>query len=258
MLIEYPLHGRLAAIAVDYRDGQHVAVHRHQQAQFLYAASGLMRLVTAQGAWIIPPTRAVWIPPEVEHEIFMSGAVRMRTLFIPETADAGGFSACQVLAVTALLRELILRAIQLQHADDHASYPLVQELILREIAALERLPLHLPMPVDRRLQAICLRLLQQPQHPHTLEDWSQEVGASSRTLARLFRQELQMSFQEWRQQLRLTEALPRLLAGDSVQGVARDLGYGSARAFSAMFRRLLGENPREYVQALGRLSALKG
>lgn len=52
-----------------------------------------------------------------------------------------------------------------------------------------------------------------------------------------------MSFNAWRQQLRLMEALPRLLAGDSVQRVAQDLGYGSARAFSAMFRRLLGENP---------------
>ena len=103
------------------------------------------------------------------------------------------------------------------------------------------MPLYLPMPRDRRLQAICQALLKQPELGLTLDDWGLRVGASSRTLARLFAQELQMSFHEWRQQLRLTEALPRLLAGDSVQVVARDLGYGSTRAFSSMFRRLLGE-----------------
>jgi AraC-like DNA-binding protein len=41
-----------------------------------------------------------------------------------------------------------------------------------------------------------------------------------------------------------------------VQSVARDLGYGSARAFSAMFRRLLGENPRQYLNTLNKLSEL--
>ncbi|MCY1174615.1 HTH-type transcriptional regulator NimR [compost metagenome] len=159
--------------------------------------------------------------------------------------------------MTPLLRELILRSIQLQEENDERSQQLVQQLILLEIAALEHLPLALPLPADRRLQAICLTLLKSPEHPYTLEDWGQQVGASSRTLARLFRQELDMSFQEWRQQLRLTEALPRLLAGASVQEVAQSLGYGSSRAFSAMFRRLLGENPREYLQALAQLAELK-
>ena len=106
------------------------------------------------------------------------------------------------------------------------------------------------------MQNICLALLHTPDHANTLEDWAQQVGASSRTLARLFQQQVQMSFNAWRQQLRLMEALPRLLAGDSVQRVARDLGYGSARAFSAMFRRLLGENPREYLNNLSKLSEL--
>ncbi|WP_447593028.1 AraC family transcriptional regulator [Aquipseudomonas campi] len=255
MLIEFPQTGRFAAVGIDYVDGHHIEPHRHRQAQFLYAASGLMRLVTAQGAWVIPPTRAVWIAPDLEHEIFISGTVRMRTLFIPQEACPTGLSGCCVLAVTPLLRELILRAIE-QQGGTAPSAALIQQLILSEIAALERLPLYLPMPADRRLLAICVTLLQSPEHTFTLEDWGQRVGASSRTLARLFRQELDMSFQEWRQQLRLTEALPRLIAGENVQSIAQSLGYASPRAFSAMFRRLLGENPREYVQAITRLTEL--
>lgn len=253
-LLDFPSPSLLAAPPFDYPDGHWVEPHSHPQAQFLYASSGLMRLVTTQGAWVIPPTRAVWIPPGLPHEIFIRGEVRMRSLFIPAAACPAGFDSCCVLVVTPLLRELILRASE----NPQAATPLnlIEQLILHEIASLERLPLHLPMPADRRLQVICRALLHNPQHPHSLEDWGLQVGASSRTLARLFRQELQMSYQEWRQQLRLTEALPRLLAGDSVQSVAQGLGYGSGRAFSSMFRRLLGENPREYLQALNRLGEL--
>ncbi|MBP5122147.1 AraC family transcriptional regulator [Pseudomonas protegens] len=253
MLIDHFHHGPVSAYPRDYPDAAHQPLHRHREAQFLYAACGTMRLVTAQGAWVIPPSRAVWIPPLVEHEIFMVGEVRMRSLFIDPELSAPALRQCCVLAVTPLLRELILRAVQ---GPEQAKNPLIQQLMLEEIAALENLPLHIPMPQDRRLQAICRTLIQTPDHPHTLEDWAQQVGASSRTLARLFQQQVQMNFNAWRQQVRLMEALPRLLAGESVHSVADSLGYGSARAFSAMFCRLLGDTPRHYVAALNQLSAI--
>lgn len=253
MLISHFYHGPVSAYPRDYADGAHQERHQHREAQFLYAMCGLMRVVTENGAWIIPPSRAVWIPPMVAHEIFMQGEVRMRSLFIAPEYSPATLQNCCVLAVTPLLRELILRAVQ---GPASAENPLIQQLMLEEISALENLPLHLPMPADRRLQGLCRALLHCPDHPHTLEDWAQEAGASSRTLARLFQQEMGMTFNAWRQQLRLMEALPRLLAGDSVQAVAQALGYGSARAFSGMFRRVLGDNPREYLNALNQFNGI--
>ncbi|MDT1028220.1 hypothetical protein RNH99_29930, partial [Pseudomonas paraeruginosa] len=94
----------------------------------------------------------------------------------------------------SLLREMILRAIHLEsqpRLDDVRQR--LQGLILSEIANLERMPLYLPRPRDRRLQAICQALLKQPELGLTRDDWGLRVGASSRTLARLFAQELQMS-----------------------------------------------------------------
>lgn len=241
MLISHFDHGPVSAYPQDYLDGAHQPLHLHREAQLLYAASGVMRVVTAQGAWVIPPSRAVWIPPEVAHEIFMSGDVQMRSLFIAAHLSPASLQHCCVLAVTPLLRELILRAVQ---GPPHADNPLIQQLMLEELASLENLPLHIPMPTDRRLQNICLALLRTPDHPNTLEDWAQQVGASSRTLARLFQQQLQMNFNAWRQQLRLMEALPRLLAGDSVQRVAEIWGTAargrSARCFAACSGRIPG------------------
>jgi AraC-like DNA-binding protein len=254
MLISLLSHSPITAHPKDYPDGAHQPRHVHSEAQLLYAVSGVMRLITQKGAWVIPPTRAVWIPPMIEHEIFMSGEVLMRSLFIAPEHCPPRLDDCCVLAVTPLLRELIVRAAQ---SDEHAGNPLIQQLMLHEIAALENLPLHIPMPRDRRLQSICKTLLKTPDHDNTLEDWAQVVGASSRTLTRLFNQELGTTFNGWRQQVRLMDALPKLLAGESVQRVASDLGYGSARAFSAMFSRLLGESPRDYLRALKQLSELK-
>ncbi|WP_205895142.1 AraC family ligand binding domain-containing protein, partial [Metapseudomonas otitidis] len=133
MFIEHLPQGRIGAVALDYPDGAHVDLHLHNQAQFLYAAQGLMRLVTEAGAWVIPPTRAVWIPPGIEHQIFMSGQVQMRTLFIAADAAPPNLDACCVLAVPPLLRELILRLVALEAGDtDDEHRSLVQRLILHE------------------------------------------------------------------------------------------------------------------------------
>jgi len=122
----------------------------------------------------------VWIAPQVAHEIFMSGDVQMRSLFIAPELSPASLQQCCVLAVTPLLRELILRAVQ---GPPHADNPLIQQLMLEELASLENLPLHIPMPTDRRLQNICLALLHTPDHPNTLEDWVRQRAGVQRDVS---------------------------------------------------------------------------
>lgn len=76
-----------------------------------------------------------------------------------------------------------------------------------------------------------------------------KVGASERTLARLFREETQLSFSEWRQQIRLLEAVCNLARGVAVGQLAHELGYASPSAFIAMFRKKLGVSPQRYIQS---------
>jgi hypothetical protein len=71
----------------------------------------------------------------------------MRSLFIDAELSPANLQQCCVLAVTPLLRELIVRAVQ---GPQHAENPLIQQLMLQELASLENLPLHIPMPEDRR------------------------------------------------------------------------------------------------------------
>ena len=250
----------VAAMAKEFANGFWVAPHRHARAQLVFAASGMMRVATPGGAWIVPPLRAVWIPPGVEHEIWMVGAVSMRTLYVTAEAAASLPVECGVVEVSNLLRALILSAAE-EAPDERATTggdpreraALIMSLILSELHRAATVPLCVPLPREPRLLGLCRALLENPAASDTLEMWAAQAGASSRTLVRLFRRETGLSFGAWRQQARLAEAVSMLSLGRPVAEVARILGYGSPSAFTAMFRRALGKTPRGYFDPAGRL-----
>jgi AraC-like DNA-binding protein len=206
-----------------------------------------MTVTTEQGSWVVPPHRALWIPGVVVHTIRLSGPVAMRGLYFdPQAAEFLG-KTCKVILMSPLLRELVLEIVAAPlDYDENGRMGHVAALILDEIRTLEAQPLHVPMPRDRRLRTVCTALLREPGRTETLEEWSGIAGASSRTLTRLFASETRMRFVDWRHQARLAEALVRLAQGKDVASVARGLGYASASAFTAMFRRTLGKTPRDY------------
>ncbi|MHA6848820.1 helix-turn-helix domain-containing protein [Ralstonia syzygii] len=86
-----------------------------------------------------------------------------------------------------------------------------------------------------------------PADERSLHDWANAVGASSRTLVRLFQAAFGLSFRDWRQQMRLLAAIPLLAAGTPITKVAGDAGYDTPSAFSLMFRRVMGMTPRQYL-----------
>jgi AraC-like DNA-binding protein/mannose-6-phosphate isomerase-like protein (cupin superfamily) len=237
----------VAAMPKDFPSGHHIARHSHPRGQLVYATRGVMRVATDQGTWVVPPQRALWIPPGVEHEIRMSGAVAMRTLYIAPETTKGLPADCQVIEVSELLRALILAAMEEPVEYDSGSRgEAIAQLLLHELRGVAVVPLHLPLPQDARLQAICRRMQENLGSELDIETLAQDAGMSSRSLARLFQRETGMGFLAWRQQARLAEALAQLSSGKPVALVASDLGYASPAAFTAMFRRSLGTTPGKY------------
>lgn len=195
--------------------------------------------------WIVPPSRAIWIPPRVVHDVQVVEAAYLRTLYVHESVAPVKLAACRVLEVSPLLRELIVAL------DGNATLPTQREqwlgqLIIDEIVRSEPLPLGVPLPADKRLRALCEAVIANPSANNSLEQLALDVGASVRTISRLFRSELQSSFSEWRQQAVLAHAIPLLSEGMSLSRVAHELGYTSQSAFTAMFRRAFGKSPREF------------
>lgn len=235
--------------AIDHESGRVVIRHCHDVAQLLYAISGVMRVVTPMGQWIVPPSRGIWLPASVWHEIHMLGTVEMRTLYVRPDAHPALPRHCCVLAVSPLMRELILTAITLDYpAPPDSRADRVARLLLDEITTIETLPMVLPMPQDSRLARVCKTLLAEPDDTRTADDWAAELGVDARTLQRRFGRATGMSFGEWRRQARLLKALERLAAGERVLDVALESGYASPSAFTAMFRRQFGVAPSVFFR----------
>jgi AraC-like DNA-binding protein/quercetin dioxygenase-like cupin family protein len=234
----------LAAMAKTFNGGTEIPPHHHLRDQFIYAVTGVMRVRTEKDAWIVPPDRAVYLPAGTQHAITMRGHVEMRTLYIVSKAHEGLPAAPAVLEVSPLLRELVLALIDEPVIyDEKGRGGSAAFLILLEIARARRLSLVIPMPHDPRLLRVCQSLLENPASTLTLESWADQAGASVRTLARLFEAELGMSFAVWRQRVRFHNALEAIIAGEPISRVAQRNGYRSSSAFSAAFRKAMGEAP---------------
>lgn len=237
----------IRTLAATYSPGHLIPPHSHDWHQLLYASEGVMTIQTANGSWVVPPHRAVWIPANVEHSVQMSGAVSMRTLYLLPALSKTLPQECCTVNVPPLLRELILDAVARQtlRRGNPAEARLIG-VMLDQIQALPAAPLQLPMPRDARASKVADLLKANPAEPGSLEQLARRAGASPRTIERLFRSETNMGFRKWRQRLRLLHALRLLAAGEPVTNVALEAGYDSPSAFISMFRRELGTTPSRY------------
>ena len=239
--------GCLIAGAEDYPDGLRLDRHDHDWGQLTFCITGVMRVVGDHAAWLSPPTRAIWLPAGVAHEIVMHGKVAARFLYLaPELATPLPRTP-QVLEVAPLLRELILHLLEIRtlHPDDPAQARLAG-LVVDLLLAARPLDLALPLPRDRRALTLAERLQETPAEAASLVELSRCAGASLRTLQRLFPVETGLTLEAWRQKARLLHAVAELSAGVSVNTAAFDCGYDSPSAFIAAFKRQFGVTPGRY------------
>lgn len=238
----------------DYPSHYVLPRHAHKRGQLLYAAAGVITVITDEGSWVVPPRRAVWLPAGVSHEVRMSGAVSTHSAYVSHAAAARLPGQCRVIEVSLLLHALLLEAVDLP-----VEYALegrdgrVMALLLDEIAAMPALTLSTPMPRDPRLSRLCRALIAAPALEVDTDAMAHKAGMSRRSFTRLFRQQTGMSFRAWRQQACLLTALTRMGNDESITAVAVELGYSSASAFTAAFRRVLGAPPSRYLRSDRRL-----
>ena len=239
-----PVRVRARALPVD----SHFEPHAHAWAQLAYCAVGIVQVTAEQKAdaadevtFIVPPSRAVWIAPGAQHQITVLEAAEFRTLYIDPSAipksprgpndpnGPNGWSSCRAIVVSPLLREAI-QALDTPK-DDKLTVQreqLLSSLVMDEITRADTQALGVPMPHsqngDKRLRALCEAVVRAPAERATLAEWAADIGASERTAARLFRDELGMSYQQWRQQAILAHALPLLARGQPISVVAAASG----------------------------------
>jgi AraC-like DNA-binding protein/quercetin dioxygenase-like cupin family protein len=222
--------------------------HTHPDHQLAWAASGVLTVRTAAAAWVLPPTRALWIPAGLRHETLSVGTATMRALYV--RPGLCPITWAEPVAVTAspLLGELIGYLEQPGLGPDQRTH--AEAVLVDLLQPVPMTTIEVRQPADERARQVAEALARNPADGRTLAEWGREVGASERTLARGFVTGTGLAFGRWRALLRLQAALPSLAAGDPVGNVARHVGYESASAFVAAFRRETGVTPAAYFRGL--------
>jgi len=241
-----PFPGRTSVIVADFQitPGAGFEWHSHEDHQLAWAASGVLLVQTDRGGYVLPPTRALWIPAGTSHETRAAGNATMRSAYLkPDRAPIRWETPTPVL-VTALLAELVTH---LNRAETRGPARLRAEKLLYDLLQpIETAAIELRLPTDPRACEVAEALLADPRDRRTLKEWGHEIGASERTLARAFLHSTGLTFGRWRTLARLQAALPLLADGHPVAAVADRVGYETASAFVAAFRRETGITPGRY------------
>ena len=224
-----------------------VVKHSHSWGQLVYASEGVMQVIADKGRYIVPPGQALWLPSNVEHQVSSRYGASFRNLHIDS-------SLCDVLGtkvytfnVEPLLRELIL--VMCEWPFDYEITDERQRLFDVLLDLLKSAPntgLFMPSIDDKRLSPIVEAMSANPCDKKTLEQWAAQVGASSRTLNRLFNQYFGFGFSLWKQKLRIIQSLDLLSDGLTTQAIASSLGYESSSSFIHAFKKHLGCSPGRY------------
>ncbi|VVE78818.1 AraC family transcriptional regulator [Pandoraea sputorum] len=220
--------------------------HHHPSGQLLGLFNGLISVRTNLGTWVVPTSRAVWVPPHCPHAAFSHGPFNGWAVYVRPDHCAGLPDQPRAIEVSGLLREAVVRAGQWALAEPDRAQANIMNVILDEIAVSPADAFRLPMPSHPRLRRIAAALIDDPANDRSLDAWADWSSTSTRTVSRRFVEETGLTFTAWRQRARLLRGLELLAAGQSVGAVALDLGYDNASAFIALFRRTFHTTPGRY------------
>jgi AraC-like DNA-binding protein len=238
----------ISSLSYTYANGHTIPQHFHEVDQILFGISGVMAVTTAEGVWIVPQHRAVWIPAKTIHSIEIWGPLTMKTLYLkPRLLNQLGRRPC-LLNVSPLLRELLLEVCNLSRLSrKNPTHARLMGVIKDQLERSHLVPLQMPMPSDTRAIRVAKLSLADLSDRRPLKDLCKQCGASKRTIERLFLEKTGMTFGRWRQQSVLVRAIQLLAEGNKVTNVALEIGYNSPSAFIAMFKKLMGTTPAQYL-----------
>ncbi|TWX70958.1 helix-turn-helix transcriptional regulator [Colwellia demingiae] len=231
--------------------------HQHPWHQIAFPFEGILQTKVADSQFVIPHSGMLFIPANTRHESFVVTDTKFIGIYLnPQFHDQFPLKA-KAISVTPFLRELVLyinNCVSNSIASEEELSKLVAVLI-DQISSGESYKMKLLLPSDRRLMIIFNALMADPQLDTKLSDWATQVGASERTLSRLFTKELGMTFPLWRQHLRLVSSLNLLETTISVQEVAFKVGYNADSSFIFAFKKLFQQTPQQYRNSGFKLSS---
>ncbi|MFC9647114.1 helix-turn-helix domain-containing protein [Streptomyces sp. NPDC056937] len=214
--------------------------HSHPFHELLWNERGASTAVVGARVWTITPAWGLWMPAGTLHSGSAVAGTWFRASFFgfPTTSSISGTPVA--VEITPLLR-LLLERLGDPGLPGH-SRAATEALVLDVLAPSPR-ELLVRMPTSALLRPIAEVVREDPGDSRTLADWASALGVSPRTVTRAFNAETGTSFARWVAAVRAQRAVALLGQGWDVEAVAEHVGYRSASAFGAAFRRTTGLTP---------------
>ena len=240
------LDGLVIGVATD-RSVHDSGVHFHEKDQLLSSQHGCMTITLENIKYVLPPMRAAWIPKGVLHNAQSTNVAQYRSLYFDPSLAARLPRKIRIFDVTPLMRLLIERMAFWPFEKPENEQVNTLNLFIEELNNSKDVYLQLPLPKDYRLQSWIAKIDDEAFTAPSLASLSQLVGASEKTITRIFNRETGMPYQSWRQQWRLLGAIELLSSGSRIPEVADRLGFSSDSAFIYFFRQKTGQTPMNFM-----------
>ncbi|UWZ98640.1 helix-turn-helix domain-containing protein [Vibrio splendidus] len=232
---------------IDMPKGYVDAMHQHTWHQVIFPIKGLLQTKTEHYQHLVPHTSALFMPVGVQHESIALSHTTFVGIYLNPAFGIKYEPQVRTITLTPFLNELlqeIRRQCEGLVSDEEVSRLLsvLHDQIMKDNVQTYQLLL----PEDRRLKLIFEALTEAPTLNFSLKEWGEKVGASERTLSRLFSKEFNTSFQLWRQQIRLIYSLSLLDEGFSIQSIADQVGYQNDSSYIKAFKASFDVTPQQF------------
>lgn len=219
--------------------------HVDEMNQLSLVTNGVMTAESGGTHWVVPSTRALWIPSGTAHSVGVTKMSVLYCAYFPPQITPAYLDRTLLIEATPLVHGLIQHLattdLSLQDAWDARS------VLFRTLTPLASDGVELPMPTSSHARAVATALVDFPDDRRQLAHWARALAVSTKTIQRAFSSETGMSFTEWRVQAKLHHSLRLLAGGAPVARVARECGYTDSSAYTKAFRRRFGTSPREHA-----------
>src|SRR5262245_11695390 len=142
--------------------------HRHDTHQLAWASHGLVTMRIDDRVWVLPRSRALWIPAGMVHEVLIGRPTTMLGIYVEPRRCPVRWHEPTVVDTSGLLGEL------LDHLCGELAPPARRRAEAVVFDLLRPLPvatLTVPIPTDPRARAVADDLLAEPADARSLAAW---------------------------------------------------------------------------------------
>jgi AraC-like DNA-binding protein len=231
-------------------------VHKHHKAQLIYAEGGIIHISSGDKHWYLSARNYMWIPAGMSHcVVSRSPYVNLFNFyFTVDDNDVPFFREANVYMVNDMLRSMIHYTkdwsgpVTNEHPTRMAFMKAIKAILPEMDLTIITFLVSYPYPKAAGLIKIAEYLSENMDSSFSLDDIARKFGYSSRTLSRLFKDDVGFSYVRFVRAIRITKALELIAENKhTVSEIAMVVGYTNLSAFSNIFERVVGIRPSEFM-----------